>query len=232
MILLFSTYLGCPHCKRIKPEFSEVAKEVNTENKVIKCSFMSTRVAHLPPNLAPMKRMKTSSTCVSEKSFCFTRSLLSVGNKHKFCSNFPCFKSESHFYPWKQSQILGKIKNKKKYAWSLYLYNWVNLGCFFLFIFYLFNFFFFFGGGGCVSTQIIIFHDFSFQVPGALGAVDCTVDGDLCTEQEVKRYPTREFFTSRHIPVTRVFETVPNVISSSHALTNSRIYVHRPNTLF
>ena len=230
LILLFSTYLGCPHCKRIKPEFSEVAKEVNTENKVIKYSFMSTRVAHLPPNLAPMKRMKTSSTCVSEKSFCFTRSLLSVGNKHKFCSNFPCFKSESHFYPWKQSQILGKIKNKKKYAWSLYLYNWVNLGCFFLFIFYLFIFFFL--GGGCVSTQILIFHDFAFQVPGALGAVDCTVDGDLCTEQEVKRYPTREFFTSRHIPVTRVFETVPNVISSSHALTNSRIYVHRPNTLF
>lgn len=91
---------------------------------------------------------------------------------------------------------------------------------------------FFFWGGGCVSTQILIFHDFAFQVPGALGAVDCTVDGDLCTEQEVKRYPTREFFTSRHIPVTRVFETVPNVISSSHALTNSRIYVHRPNTLF
>ena len=137
LILLFSTYLGCPHCKRIKPEFSEVAKEVNTENKVIKYSFMSTRVAHLPPNLAPMKRMKTSSTCVSEKSFCFTRSLLSVGNKHKFCSNFPCFKSESHFYPWKQSQILGKIKNKKKYAWSLYLYNWVNLGCFF-FVYFLF----------------------------------------------------------------------------------------------
>ena len=146
LILLFSTYLGCPHCKRIKPEFSEVAKEVNTKNKVIKYSFMSTRVAHLPPNLAPMKRMKTSSTCVSEKSFCFTRSLLSVGNKHKFCSNFPCFKSESHFYPWKQSQILGKIKNKKKYAWSLYLYNWVNLGCFFLFIFYLFIYFFLGGG--------------------------------------------------------------------------------------
>ena len=113
LILLFSTYLGCPHCKKIKPEFSEVAKEVNTENKVIKYSFISTRVAQLPQNLAPMKRMKTSSTCVSEKSFCFTRSLLSVGNKHKFCGNFPCFKSESHFYPWKQSQILGKIKNKK-----------------------------------------------------------------------------------------------------------------------
>ena len=81
------------------------------------------------------------------KSFCFTRSLLSVGNKHKFCSNFPCFKSESHFYPWKQSQILGKIKNKKKYAWSLYLYNWVNLGCFF-FVYFLFIYLFFFGGGG------------------------------------------------------------------------------------
>ena len=113
LILLFSTYLGCPHCKKIKPEFSEVAKEVNTENKVIKFSFISTRIAQLSQNLAPMKRMKTSSTCVSEKSFCFTRSLLSVGNKHKFCGNFPCFKSESHFYPWKQSQILGKIKNKK-----------------------------------------------------------------------------------------------------------------------
>lgn len=146
LILLFSTYLGCPHCKKIKPEFSEVAKEVNTENKVIKYSFMSTRVAQLPQNLAPMKRMKTSSTCASQKSFCFTRSLLSVGNKHKFCSIFPCFKSESHFYPWKQSQILGKIKNKKKYAWSLYLYNWVNLGWFFLFIFY-FILLFFFGGG-------------------------------------------------------------------------------------
>lgn len=98
--------------------------------------------------------------------------------------------------------------------------------------FVYFLFFIFFRGGGCVSTQILIFHDFAFQVPGALGAVDCTVDGDLCTEQGVKRYPTREFFTSRHIPVTRVFETVPNVISSSPALTNSRIYVHRPNTLF
>ena len=152
LILLFSTYLGCPHCKRIKPEFSEVAKEVNTENKVIKYSFMSTRVAHLPPNLAPMKRMKTSSTCVSEKSFCFTRSLLSVGNKHKFCSNFPCFKSESHFYPWKQSQILGKIKNKKKYGWSLYLYNWVNLGCFF-FVYFLFIYLFFFWGGGCFDAN-------------------------------------------------------------------------------
>ena len=100
---------------------------------------------------------------------------------------------------------------------------------FFLFVYFLF-YFIFLGGG--VSTQILIFHDFAFQVPGALGAVDCTVDGDLCTEQEVKRYPTRESFTSRHIPVTRVFETVPNVISFSHALTNSRIYVHRPNTLF
>ena len=26
--------LGCPHCKKIKPEFSRVAREVNTENKV------------------------------------------------------------------------------------------------------------------------------------------------------------------------------------------------------
>ena len=83
-----------------------------------------------------------------------------------------------------------------------------------------------------VSTQILIFHDFAFQVPGALGAVDCTVDGDLCTEQEVKRYPTRESFTFRHIPVTCVFETVPNVISFSHALSKSRMYVHRPNNLF
>ncbi|XP_058964969.2 probable protein disulfide-isomerase A4 [Pocillopora verrucosa] len=32
------------------------------------------------------------------------------------------------------------------------------------------------------------------KVPGALGAVDCTVDGDLCTEQEVKRYPTLKYY--------------------------------------
>ena len=229
LILLFSTYLGCPHCKKIKPEFSEVAKEVNTENKVIKYSFISTRVAQLPQNLAPMKRMKTSSTCFSEKSFCFTRSLLSVGNKHKFWSNFPCFKSESHFYPWKQARFWEKSRTKRN-TLDLFisLIEWI-LAVFFVCLFFIL--FFFFGGGG-VSTQILIFHDFAFQVPGALGAVDCTVDGDLCTEQEVKRYPTRESFTSRHIPVTRVFETVPNVISFSHALTNSRIYVHRPNTLF
>ena len=100
-----------------------------------------------------MKRMKTSSTCVSEKSFCFTRSLLSVGNKHKFCSNFPCFKSESHFYPWKQSQILGKIKNKKKYTWSLYLYNWVNLGCFCFCFFFFIYLFIYFWGGGCFDAN-------------------------------------------------------------------------------
>lgn len=32
------------------------------------------------------------------------------------------------------------------------------------------------------------------KVPGALGAVDCTVNGDLCTEQEVKRYPTLKYY--------------------------------------
>ena len=26
--------LGCPHCKKIKPEYSSAAKKVNTENKV------------------------------------------------------------------------------------------------------------------------------------------------------------------------------------------------------
>ena len=146
LILLFSTYLGCPHCKKIKPEFSEVAKEVNTENKVIKYSFISTRVAQLPQNLAPMKRMKTSSTCVSEKSFCFTRSLLSVGNKHKFWSNFPCFKSESHFYPWKQARFWEKSRTKRN-TLDLFisLIEWI-LAVFFVCLFFIL--FFFFGGGG------------------------------------------------------------------------------------
>ena len=146
LILLFSTYLGCPHCKKIKPEFSEVAKEVNTENKVIKYSFISTRVAQLPQNLAPMKRMKTSSTCFSEKSFCFTRSLLSVGNKHKFWSNFPCFKSESHFYPWKQARFWEKSRTKRN-TLDLFisLIEWI-LAVFFVCLFFIL--FFFFGGGG------------------------------------------------------------------------------------
>lgn len=102
----------------------------------------------------------------------------------------------------------------------------------FFFCFFVNFFGFLFGGGGVFRRKFSFSTIFAFQVPGALGAVDCTVDGDLCTEQEVKRYPTRESFTFRHIPVTCVFETVPNVISFSHALTNSRIYVHRPNTLF
>ena len=146
LILLFSTYLGCPHCKKIKPEFSEVAKEVNTENKVIKYSFISTRVAQLPQNLAPMKRMKTSSTCVSEKSFCFTRSLLSVGNKHKFWSNFPCFKSESHFYPWKQARFWEKSRTKRN-TLDLFisLIEWI-LAVFFVCLFFIL-FYFFWGGG-------------------------------------------------------------------------------------
>ena len=149
LILLFSTYLGCPHCKKIKPEFSEVAKEVNTENKVIKYSFISTRVAQLPQNLAPMKRMKTSSTCVSEKSFCFTRSLLSVGNKHKFWSNFPCFKSESHFYPWKQARFWEKSRTKRN-TLDLFisLIEWILAVFFFCCLFFFFFFLFFFGGGG------------------------------------------------------------------------------------
>ncbi|XP_078376471.1 putative protein disulfide-isomerase A4 isoform X1 [Oculina patagonica] len=32
------------------------------------------------------------------------------------------------------------------------------------------------------------------KVPGGLGAVDCTLEKDLCTEQEVKGYPTREYY--------------------------------------
>lgn len=32
------------------------------------------------------------------------------------------------------------------------------------------------------------------KIPGGLGAVDCTADKDLCTEQEVKGYPTLKYF--------------------------------------
>ena len=144
-----------------------------------------------------MKRMKTSSTCVSEKSFCFTRSLLSVGNKHKFCGNFPCFKSESHFYPWKQSQILGKIKNKKLFRRK-------------------FSF-----------STILLFRSL---VPWVRWIVLWMVIFVLNRKSSV--IPHVSLLLPVIYPVTRVFETVPNVISFSHALTNSRIYVHRPNTFF
>jgi len=32
------------------------------------------------------------------------------------------------------------------------------------------------------------------KVEGALGAVDCTTERELCTKQEVKSYPTCEYF--------------------------------------
>ena len=34
-------------------------------------------------------------------------------------------------------------------------------------------------------------------VEGALGAVDCTAEKQLCTKQEVKGYPTCEYFYFR-----------------------------------
>jgi len=42
------------------------------------------------------------------------------------------------------------------------------------------------------------------KIPGGLGAVDCTAEKELCTEQEVKRYPSCEYITSCHAQISTV----------------------------